>query len=137
MPGSVPCRPGGEGRTPRRTRPARPEPGPPGSRSGRFHRPGFRGFLFADATALAHAPDLGEALRQVHQHVARILADLLCRGRAAGDVRTDIDAGTAAWWLVSLLAGRSFRAAVVPDRERVEAELTEPALRSLRPARGE
>lgn len=115
----------------------RPEPGPPGSGSGRCHRPGSHDFLFADATALAHDPNLGEALRRVHQHVARILADLLRRGQAAGDVRTDIDADIAAWWLVSLLAGRSFRAAVVPDRERAEAELTEPALRSLRPARGE
>ncbi|TQK86420.1 TetR family transcriptional regulator [Streptomyces puniciscabiei] len=99
----------------------------------RFHRPGSHGFLFADATALAHDADLGEALRQVHQHLADTLAELLRRGQAAGDVRDDIEPHTAAWWLVSLLAGRSFRAAVVPDRETVEAELTRMALKSLLP----
>ncbi len=97
----------------------------------RFHRPGAHGFLFADATALAHDPDLGEALRQVHQHLADMLAGLLERGRSAGDIRQDVDPRTAAWWLVSLLAGRSFRAAVVPDRDTVEAELTDLALRAL------
>ncbi|MGW5277973.1 TetR/AcrR family transcriptional regulator [Streptomyces collinus] len=103
----------------------------------RFHRPGAHGFLFADATALAHDPDLGEALRQVHQHLADMLAGLLERGRSAGDIRRDVDARTAAWWLVSLLAGRSFRAAVVPDRDRVEAELTDLALRALLPREDE
>ncbi|MFG3166062.1 TetR/AcrR family transcriptional regulator [Streptomyces sp. NPDC048200] len=99
----------------------------------RYHQPGAHGFLFADATALAHDPELGEALRQVHQHVADMLAGLLSRGQSAGDIRDDIDPQTAAWWLVSLLAGRSFRAAVVPDRDAMEAELTELALRSLLP----
>ncbi|MFE9494350.1 TetR/AcrR family transcriptional regulator [Streptomyces collinus] len=97
----------------------------------RFHRPGAHGFLFADATALAHDPDLGAALRQVHQHLADMLAGLLERGRSAGDIRRDVDPRTAAWWLVSLLAGRSFRAAVVPERDKVEAELTDLALRAL------
>ncbi|MHC3470109.1 TetR family transcriptional regulator [Streptomyces sp. 7R007] len=99
----------------------------------RFHRPGAHGFLFADATALAHDPELGEALRQVHRHFADALADLLRRGQASGDVRADVEPGTAAWWLVSLLAGRGFRAAVVPDRDAVEAELTRMALRALLP----
>ncbi|MDV9170849.1 TetR/AcrR family transcriptional regulator [Streptomyces sp. W16] len=98
-----------------------------------FHQPGAHGFLFADATALAHDPELGEALRQVHRHFADALAALLSRGQSAGDVRDDIDPHTAAWWLVSLLAGRSFRAAVVPDRDAVEADLTRMALRSLLP----
>jgi AcrR family transcriptional regulator len=99
----------------------------------RFHQPGSHGFLFADATALAHDPELGGALRQVHRHFVDTLAELLRRGQSAGDVRDDIDPQTAAWWLVSLLAGRSFRAAVVPDRDSVEAELTRMALRSLLP----
>ncbi|MEV5878284.1 hypothetical protein AB0L75_29485 [Streptomyces sp. NPDC052101] len=43
----------------------------------RFHRPGSHGLLFADATDPAHDPDLGTALRQVHQHLADTLADLL------------------------------------------------------------
>ncbi|MFF4507485.1 TetR/AcrR family transcriptional regulator [Streptomyces sp. NPDC001401] len=98
-----------------------------------FHQPGAHGFLFADATALAHDPELGEALRQVHQHFADTLAELLRRGQSAGDVRDDIDPHTAAWWLVSLLAGRAFRAAVVPDGDTLEAELTKLALRSLLP----
>ncbi len=99
----------------------------------RFHQPGAHGFLFADATALAHDPELGEALRQVHQHFADTLAELIRRGQSAGDVRQNIDPHTGAWWLVSLLAGRSFRASVVPDRNAVEAELTKMALRSLLP----
>ncbi|MGW2419516.1 SbtR family transcriptional regulator [Streptomyces sp. NPDC001709] len=86
---------------------------------------------------MAHDPDLGQALRQVHEHLADTLAGLLRRGQAAGDVRDDIDPHTAAWWLVSLLAGRSFRAAVVQDHDTVEAELTRMALESLRPRRPE
>jgi AcrR family transcriptional regulator len=99
----------------------------------RFHQPGSHGFLFADATALAHDPQLGEALREIHRHFADTLAQLIRRGQSAGDVRDDVDPLTAAWWLVSLLAGRSFRAAVVPERDAVEAELTTMALRSLLP----
>lgn len=98
-----------------------------------FHQPGAHGFLFADATALAHDPELGEVLRQLHQHLADMIAELIRRGQSAGDVRDDVDPNTAAWWLVSFLAGRSFRAAVVPDRDAVEAELTRMALRSLLP----
>ncbi|MFJ9542827.1 TetR/AcrR family transcriptional regulator [Streptomyces sp. NPDC101225] len=99
----------------------------------RFHQPGSHGFLFADATALAHDPDLGDALRHVHRHFAGTLAELLHRGQSAGEVRADVEPDTAAWWLVSLLAGRSFRAAVVPDRDPVEAELTRMALEALLP----
>ncbi|WP_164932141.1 MULTISPECIES: TetR/AcrR family transcriptional regulator [unclassified Streptomyces] len=99
----------------------------------RFHQPGSHGFLFADATALAHDPQLGEALREIHRHFADTLAQLIRRGQSAGDVRDDVDPLTAAWWLVSLLAGRSFRAAVVPERDAVEAELTTMAVRSLLP----
>lgn len=99
----------------------------------RFHQPGSHGFLFADATTLAHDPELGDALRQVHQHFAQTLTELLRRGQSAGDIRDDIDPHTAAWWLISLLQGRAFRAAVTPDRNRVEAELTDMALRSLLP----
>ena len=100
----------------------------------RFHQPGSHGFLFADATALAHDPELGEALRQVHQYFAGARADLLRSGQSAGDVREDVDPHTAAWWLGLLRAGRSSRAAFVPDRDDVEAELTRMALRSLLPA---
>ncbi|WP_306187274.1 MULTISPECIES: TetR/AcrR family transcriptional regulator [unclassified Streptomyces] len=99
----------------------------------RFHQPGSHGFLFADAAGLAHDPELGTALRAVHQQFVEALAQLLLRGQAAGDVRDDVDPHTAAWWLVSLLASRSFRAAVVPGRDRVEAEVTDLALRSLLP----
>ncbi|CAL9666141.1 hypothetical protein SUDANB176_07230 [Streptomyces sp. enrichment culture] len=106
---------------------------PDPTHGGRFHQPGSHGCLFADATAPAHAPELGGALRRVHQHFAGTLAVLLRRGRSAGDVRDDLVPHTAAWWLVSLLAGRSFRAAVVPDRDRVGAEVTRMALRSLLP----
>jgi AcrR family transcriptional regulator len=99
----------------------------------RFHQRGSHGFLFADAAALAHDPVLRDAARIVHQHFAQALADLLHRGQAVGDIRDDIAPHTAAWWLISLLAGRAFRAAVMPDRASTEAELTDLALRSLMP----
>jgi len=67
--------------------------------------------------------ELGEALRQVHQHFADTLAELLRRDQSAGDIRGDVDPHTTAWWLVSPGSG-SFRAAVVPGRDAVEAELT-------------
>ncbi|WP_345041964.1 hypothetical protein [Streptomyces sannanensis] len=56
-------------------------------------------------------------------------------GRPRVPVGADVDPHTAAWWLISLLAGRSFRTAVAPDGATMEAELTEPALRSLLPER--
>ncbi|WP_330308428.1 MULTISPECIES: TetR/AcrR family transcriptional regulator [unclassified Streptomyces] len=99
----------------------------------RFHQRGAHGFLFADAAALAHDPALGEAARHVHQHFAQALADLVHRGQQAGDIRPDVTPHAAAWGLISLLAGRSFRAAVVPDPAATEAELTEMTLRSLLP----
>jgi AcrR family transcriptional regulator len=99
----------------------------------RFHQRGAHGFLFADAAALAHDPALGEAARHIHQHFAEALAGLLRRGQTAGDIRDDISPHTAAWWLISLLAGRPLRSAVMPDRAAVEAELTGMALRSLLP----
>ncbi|WP_189312925.1 TetR/AcrR family transcriptional regulator [Streptomyces brasiliensis] len=99
----------------------------------RFHQRGAHGFLFADAASLAHDPNLGPVARHVHQHFAGALADLVRQGQSAGDIRRDISPDTAAWWLVSLLAGRGFRAAVVPDHGVVEARLTQMALRSLAP----
>ncbi|MER5472998.1 TetR/AcrR family transcriptional regulator [Streptomyces sp. NPDC002685] len=99
----------------------------------RFHQRGAHGFLFADAAALAHDPALGEAARHIHQHFAEALAGLLRRGQIAGDIRGDISPDTAAWWLISLLAGRPLRSAVMPDRAALEAELTTMALRSLLP----
>lgn len=97
----------------------------------RFHQPGAHGFLFADAAALAGDPALNEAARRVHRHFAGALADLLHRGQADGDVRADVSPEAGAWWLVSLLAGRGFRAAVVPDAAAVEGWLTELTLRAL------
>jgi len=99
----------------------------------RFHARGSHGFLFADSAALAHEPALGEAARLVHQHFAQALAELLHRGQIARDIRDDIAPHTAAWWLISLLAGRTFRAAAMPDRDSTEAELTDMTLRSLLP----
>lgn len=99
----------------------------------RFHQRGAHGFLFADAPVLAHDPALAEAARHAHQHFAEVLAGLLRRGQDTGDIRADVPPHTAAWWLVSLLAGRTFRNAVMPDRDAREAELTDLALRSLLP----
>ncbi|MEY2245519.1 TetR/AcrR family transcriptional regulator [Streptomyces sp. BF23-18] len=99
----------------------------------RFHQRGAHGFLFADAAALAHDPALGEAARNIHRNFAEALAGLLRRGQSEGDIREDVSADTAAWWLISLLAGRPLRTAVMPDRAAQEARLTDMALRSLLP----
>lgn len=102
----------------------------------RFHQRGAHGFLFADAAALAHDPALGEAARNIHQNFAEALAGLLRRGQSAGDIRDDISADTAAWWLISLLAGRPLRSAVMPERASMEAQLTDMTLQSLLPPGG-
>ena len=60
----------------------------------RFHQPGSHGFRFADATALAHDPNLGEPLRQVHQHFAQAPAELPEPGQRAGGIRSDLDPHT-------------------------------------------
>ena len=53
---------------------------------------------------------------------------LLQRGRAEGDLRADLDASAAAWWLLSLVASQKVRGATAADPAEVEARLAESTL---------
>lgn len=85
------------------------------------HAPGSRGVLFADAVTLTAEPDLTEAARRAVATLADHLADVLRRGQADGDIRADLDPEPAAWLLLSVLSARPFRAAAMPDQERLES----------------
>jgi AcrR family transcriptional regulator len=87
--------------------------------------------LFADAMSLASEPQVVRAIRQTHRMLARTLAELLERGQAEGSVRRDLDPQAAAWWLLSFLASQGFRAATMPERRRLEAELGAMTLQTL------
>lgn len=101
------------------------------------HAPGSRGVLFADAVTLTAEPDLTEAARRAVATLADHLADVLRRGQADGDIRADLDPEPAAWLVLSALSSRPFRAAAMPDRDRLESGLIALILQALvRPAPG-
>lgn len=100
----------------------------------RFHRPGAPGFLFADASALTSDPEVGDAARESLRRFAAELAALLRQGQRAGGIRAGINAEAAAWWLLSMLATRTFRASAMPEAGGLEAELTAMTLATLAPA---
>ncbi|MBO1334521.1 TetR/AcrR family transcriptional regulator [Streptomyces sp. VRA16 Mangrove soil] len=97
----------------------------------RFHARGSLGFLFADAATLTEDPALRDAALDVHRRFARTLTELLREGQRAGDVRADLDPHVGAWWLLSSLHARTFRAAVLPEGERLERQLTDLTLGAL------
>jgi hypothetical protein len=82
---------------------------------------------------MTHAtePLVKEAVRRAHRTIARTLADLLARGQADGSVRPGLDPQTGSWWLLSLLAAPDFRAATMPYRARLEAQLRAMTLQAL------
>jgi len=95
------------------------------------HVPGSHGVLFADAATLAAEPDLTEPARRAVRTVADHLVDLVRRGQADGDIRTDLDPEAAAWLLLAVLSARPFNAAATPDRDRLESGVAALALRAL------
>lgn len=95
------------------------------------HGTGAHGVLFADAVTLATEPDLTEPASRAVRAVADHLADLVRRGQADGDIRADLDPEAAAWLLLSVLSARPWRAAAMPDPDRVEDGVTALALRGL------
>lgn len=92
---------------------------------------GRLGVLFADAMSLDSEPQVKVATRHAHHLVAGTLADLVARGQEEDSLRRDLDPETCAWWLLSLLASHGFRAATMPDRERLEAQLGAMTLQML------
>ncbi|GAB3959801.1 hypothetical protein GCM10029978_007600 [Actinoallomurus acanthiterrae] len=96
-----------------------------------LHAPGSLGVLFADAAALTDEPGVADAARRAVQTAAGLLAELLRRGQADGDIRLDLDPEIGAWWVLSMMAARPFRAAVVPDRRDLEAGLAGLTIQAL------
>lgn len=92
---------------------------------------GAQHVLFAEAMSHAPEPAVKAALRRSHRVVARTLADLLARGQAEGSVRSDLDVEAGAWWLVSFLASRGLRAAIMPQRGGLEAQVNAITLQAL------
>jgi AcrR family transcriptional regulator len=103
------------------------------SHAQRLHASRSHGALFADAVTLTAEPDLTEPARRAVRTVADHLADLLRRGQADGDIRADLDPEPAAWLLLSVLSARPFRAAAMPDRDRLEGDVAALALQALVP----
>lgn len=97
----------------------------------RFHSRGSLGFLFADAFTLTGEPELQEAVRAAHQRFADTFAELVRAGQREGTLRTDLDPHAAAWWLLSLLHARTFRAAFMPEQAGLEGQLVAMTLDTL------
>ncbi|NEC88025.1 TetR/AcrR family transcriptional regulator [Streptomyces sp. SID12501] len=97
----------------------------------RFHSRGSLGFLFADAFALTGEPGLQEAVRAAHQRFADTFAELVRAGQQEGTLRADLDPRATAWWLLSLLHARTFRAAFMPEQAGLEGQLVAMTLDTL------
>ena len=97
----------------------------------RMHSHGNPGVLFADAVGLTSEPEIEDTARRAIRKVARVLTQLFERGRASGELPDQLEPATAAWTLLSFFASHGFRTAVMPNRERREAELAELTLRML------
>lgn len=95
--------------------------------------PGGHGKLFGDAATLLADPGRTEPARSAARSLAGHLADLVRRGQADGSIRADADPEAAAWMLLSVLAARPWRAAVMPGPGRLEADVAGLALQSLVP----
>jgi AcrR family transcriptional regulator len=95
------------------------------------HPSGAHGALFADAVALTAETDLPELARHAALMIAGHLADLLRRGQADGDIRTDLDPEAAAWLLLSVLSAWPFRAAAMPPH--LDDSVAALVLEALRP----
>lgn len=102
-----------------------PGAGPDGTRAA-------YGVLFADAAALAAEPGLAGPARDAVRAVAAHLADLVRHAQAGGGARPGADPDAAAWLLLSVLAARRLRAAVMPGG--LEPAVTALALQALAPA---
>lgn len=97
----------------------------------RLHVPGSHGMLFADAVTLAAEPGRTDVAGRAARTIAGHLADLLHHGQADGDIRADMDPEAAAWLLLSVLSTRPFRAAAMPDPDRLEDGVAALALQPL------
>jgi AcrR family transcriptional regulator len=93
-----------------------------------LHAAGSVGAIFADAAAVTGEPEIEAAARESTQRMAAGVVRLLERGRAAGELRADLDCEAAAWWLLSMVAAQKFRRATAPDSADIEARLARSTL---------
>jgi hypothetical protein len=68
--------------------------------------------------------------RRILRTLAGHLTDLLRRGQADGDIRSDLDAEAGAWLVLSILAARPLRAAM-PERDRLDSGVAALALQAV------
>lgn len=101
------------------------------------HGPGSAGVLFSDAVTLIGDPELSEPAKRAVRAVTGHLADLVRRGQADGGIPAGVDPEAAAWVLLSIVATRNLRAALVPDGRRLETGITMLALAALFPGRAD
>jgi AcrR family transcriptional regulator len=102
------------------------------------HAPGYgapalggHGMLFADAFALIAEPELTEPARSAARTIIDHLADLIRRGQADGELRAGLDPEAAAWLVLSVLATRAFRRAVMPGQDDLEDGVTALTFQAL------
>ncbi|MFI9813762.1 TetR/AcrR family transcriptional regulator [Saccharothrix variisporea] len=95
------------------------------------HSAGAVGAIFADASTITGEPEVEAAARASTQRFATALTALFTRGKHRGELRPDLDAEAAAWWLLSVLASQKFRRATAADPDAVEARLAESTLAFL------
>lgn len=95
------------------------------------HSAGTVGAIFSDASTVTGEPEIEAAARNSTRRFARSLTTLLERGRDDGDLRPDLDAEAAAWWLLSLVASQKFRRGTAPDPDAIEGRLAESTLAFL------
>ncbi|NUT99429.1 MAG: TetR/AcrR family transcriptional regulator [Saccharothrix sp.] len=95
------------------------------------HSAGAVGAIFADASTITDEPEVEAAARTATQRFAATLTGLFALGKERGELRPDLDAEAAAWWLLSILASQKFRRATATDPDAVEARLAESTLAFL------
>jgi AcrR family transcriptional regulator len=96
-----------------------------------LHAGDHPGVIFADAMSLTTDPEIGAAARSAVTALAQTLAGLVAEGQRAGDIRAGTSPDAAAWSVLSLLASHGFRRAVMPDRERLEGQVSQTFLAAL------
>ncbi|WP_280253476.1 TetR/AcrR family transcriptional regulator [Nocardia abscessus] len=96
-----------------------------------LHAPGSFGVIFADAMTMTAEPAVEQAVRQHMGELADVLAEVITDGQRTGELRSDLDPQAAAWAVLSFLSGHRFRAAVMPDRQRLETHIAHMTLRAL------
>jgi AcrR family transcriptional regulator len=84
-----------------------------------LHTAPMFGVLFEDAHRLHFERGVRDALQRALARVADALTAILARGQAEGSIRTDVDARSLAWLVVSLIQARQFRRMFSPEQSQV------------------